>query len=226
MFALGAVGGDLRLGARRTEPLVAGANGGALALLCAWAVPDLLARRAGHDYGGDLLGAGVIAAVLLAMPLVRPEASAVAGGVGVLAGYLGGLALARPRADAQLERRAARRMMGRMAPPRRTYTAAEVDVAVSRLRSPSGCATPPRSSPTRRPASRACSTARSRTAAGSTPRTRSCWPARACEPEPAERLAAVRALVDEQTRLGMLVGVAVGFELARELDNHTHEQES
>ena len=34
------------------------------------------------------------------------------------------------------------------------------------------------------------------------------------EPDPAERLAAVRALVDEQTRVGMLVGVAVGFELA------------
>jgi len=39
------------------------------------------------------------------------------------------------------------------------------------------------------------------------------------EPALAERLAAVRALVDEQTRIGMLVGVAVGFELARELDD-------
>lgn len=37
------------------------------------------------------------------------------------------------------------------------------------------------------------------------------------EPDPGERLAAVRALVDEQTRVGMLVGVAVGFELAGEL---------
>ena len=37
------------------------------------------------------------------------------------------------------------------------------------------------------------------------------------EPDPRERLAAVRALVDEQTRVGMLVGVAVGFELAGEL---------
>ena len=35
-------------------------------------------------------------------------------------------------------------------------------------------------------------------------------------------MAAVRALVDEQTRLGMLVGVAVGFELARELEDHHH----
>jgi len=37
------------------------------------------------------------------------------------------------------------------------------------------------------------------------------------EADPGERLAAVRALVDEQTRVGMLVGVAVGFELADEL---------
>jgi hypothetical protein len=37
------------------------------------------------------------------------------------------------------------------------------------------------------------------------------------EPDATERLAAVRTLVDEQTRVGMLVGVAVGFELAGEL---------
>ncbi len=34
-----------------------------------------------------------------------------------------------------------------------------------------------------------------------------------------ERLTAVRTLVAEETRLGMLVGVAVGFELAHELQN-------
>jgi hypothetical protein len=34
-----------------------------------------------------------------------------------------------------------------------------------------------------------------------------------------ERLRALRTLVAEETRLGMLVGVAVGFELARELDS-------
>ncbi|HWC27012.1 MAG TPA: hypothetical protein VG474_10555 [Solirubrobacteraceae bacterium] len=32
-----------------------------------------------------------------------------------------------------------------------------------------------------------------------------------------ERIVAVRALIEEETRLGMLVGVSVGFELAREL---------
>jgi hypothetical protein len=35
--------------------------------------------------------------------------------------------------------------------------------------------------------------------------------------DPDDRLEAVASLVAEQTRVGMLVGVAVGFELAREL---------
>ena len=35
--------------------------------------------------------------------------------------------------------------------------------------------------------------------------------------DPQQRIAAIRALVDEETRLGMLVGAAVGLELANEL---------
>jgi hypothetical protein len=35
--------------------------------------------------------------------------------------------------------------------------------------------------------------------------------------DPAQRIVAIQALVEEETRLGMLVGVSVGFELAREL---------
>jgi hypothetical protein len=42
--------------------------------------------------------------------------------------------------------------------------------------------------------------------------------------DPAERLRAIRTLLAEETRLAMLVGVAVGFELAREL-GHANEQE-
>jgi hypothetical protein len=38
------------------------------------------------------------------------------------------------------------------------------------------------------------------------------------EPDLEARVRAVRTLLAEETRLGMLVGVAVGFELARELD--------
>ena len=35
--------------------------------------------------------------------------------------------------------------------------------------------------------------------------------------DPGERLGMVRALIDDETRLGMLVGAAVGLELAHEL---------
>ena len=37
--------------------------------------------------------------------------------------------------------------------------------------------------------------------------------------DPQERLRELRTLLAEETRLGMLVGVAVGFELARELES-------
>jgi hypothetical protein len=95
IFLVGAIAGAAIGVASATTGEVDGANGGALALLCAWAVPDLLARRLRREYGGDLLGTGVIALVLLLMPIARPEANPVTGGVGVLVGYLGGLALAR-----------------------------------------------------------------------------------------------------------------------------------
>jgi hypothetical protein len=36
--------------------------------------------------------------------------------------------------------------------------------------------------------------------------------------DPAERMAAISGLMSEESRLGMLVGVAVGWELARELE--------
>jgi hypothetical protein len=105
-----------------------------------------------------------------------------------------------------------------MAAPRRTYTAEEVDLAVSRLGDPERL-----HHATEVVTHAAPGLARvldSALADGG-------WfdaahedllERAATEPGPAERLSAVRALVDEQTRLGMLVGVAVGFELARELE--------
>lgn len=45
------------------------------------------------------------------------------------------------------------------------------------------------------------------------------------EQDPAERVRRVRTLVAEETRLGMLVGVAVGLELARELSKHPTPKE-
>ena len=41
--------------------------------------------------------------------------------------------------------------------------------------------------------------------------------------DPGERVAAVRTLMAEEARLGMMVGVAVGYELARELEIDDNE---
>jgi hypothetical protein len=43
--------------------------------------------------------------------------------------------------------------------------------------------------------------------------------------DPEQRLRLVRTLVADETRIGMLVGVAVGFELARELARSTQTTE-
>jgi hypothetical protein len=43
--------------------------------------------------------------------------------------------------------------------------------------------------------------------------------------DPQERERALRTLLAEETRLGMLVGVAVGFELARELSQTTTQED-
>ncbi|HXD54262.1 MAG TPA: rhomboid family intramembrane serine protease [Solirubrobacteraceae bacterium] len=96
LFFAAGVGGALAAEAAYPVPFVAGANAGALALLACWAAPDLQDLRAGRHYEGDLLGAGAFAALLLAIPFVRPEASWLAGVVGAAIGLLVGLGLGRP----------------------------------------------------------------------------------------------------------------------------------
>jgi len=91
--------GALVASAVYSEPLVSGGNGAALALLAAWAAPDLQAARAGFHYEGDLLGTAAFAAVLLAMPLALAEASWLAGVTGGVLGLVLGLGL--HRADPQ-----------------------------------------------------------------------------------------------------------------------------
>jgi membrane associated rhomboid family serine protease len=73
--------------------LVSGGNAGALALLAAWAAPELEAARAGVYREGDLLGTGALAALLLALPFARPEASWLAGVAGALLGLAVGLGM-------------------------------------------------------------------------------------------------------------------------------------
>ena len=93
LFIVGGSAGALVATAVYQFPIVSGGNGAALALLTAWAVPDLIAARRRSYYEGDLLGAGAIAALLLAIPYARPEASWLAGVTGALIGLLVGLGL-------------------------------------------------------------------------------------------------------------------------------------
>jgi hypothetical protein len=83
-------------------PFVSGGNAGALALLGAWAAPDLVDARRRSYYEGDLLGAAAIGGLLLAIPFARPEASWLVGVIGAVIGLLVGLGLRREGAPEEL----------------------------------------------------------------------------------------------------------------------------
>jgi len=87
IFLLGATAGGALTVALSVYPAI-GANGGALALLTAWVVDDLLAGRRGDDRGNDLIGVTVIAAVLLLLPLADRDTSWAAGLGGAATGAI------------------------------------------------------------------------------------------------------------------------------------------
>ena len=93
VYGLGTLAGAFALGVSDASPLAMGGNAGALALLCAWVVPDLLARRRGEDTESDMLGVTAFAAVLFALPLATVYASAAAGVAGAVLGLVLGLLL-------------------------------------------------------------------------------------------------------------------------------------
>jgi membrane associated rhomboid family serine protease len=95
LFLVGGVGGIAATAAAYPVPIALGGNGAALALVCAWAVPDLLSLRAGEEIEGDMLGAVVIAVTVALLPLAVRDASWLAGGVGAALGLVIGLPLAR-----------------------------------------------------------------------------------------------------------------------------------
>jgi membrane associated rhomboid family serine protease len=95
VFCAAGMGGIAAAAALETIPLALGANGAALGLIGAWVVRPVLETRRGEDPEADLIGAAVMAAVLLLMPLVVTEASPTAGAAGLLIGLLAGAALAR-----------------------------------------------------------------------------------------------------------------------------------
>jgi DNA-directed RNA polymerase subunit RPC12/RpoP len=82
--------------------VLSGGNAGALALLGAWAAPELLARARERDVDEDrdLLGAAAIGAVLLAMPFAYPAAGWAAGVTGAALGLVVGCGISRVRSQA------------------------------------------------------------------------------------------------------------------------------
>jgi membrane associated rhomboid family serine protease len=93
-FAAGATGGAAVVATQSSLPVAYGAGGGALALLVAWLMPDLLDLRKGREIEGDLLGTVVVGIVVALMPLVAQGASWISSAVGAVAGIVIGLPLA------------------------------------------------------------------------------------------------------------------------------------
>jgi membrane associated rhomboid family serine protease len=77
--------------------VILGGNAGALALLGAWVVRDLLSVRAGNEIESDLLGVAGIAVLLALLPAAVHDADPIAGAGGALTGLVLGLPLARMR---------------------------------------------------------------------------------------------------------------------------------
>jgi membrane associated rhomboid family serine protease len=94
LYAVGAIGGTAAAASLYSVPFVLGANGGALALIVAWAIPDLIALRRRIEIDGDLLGALAIGLAVALMPLVVPTSAWIADLVGVLGGIAIGFPLA------------------------------------------------------------------------------------------------------------------------------------
>jgi membrane associated rhomboid family serine protease len=74
-------------------PVVIGANGAALGMLCAWLVDDRRAAARGEDRESDMIGVAVFAGVLVLLSLAEPDANIAAAAGGAVAGSLLGLTL-------------------------------------------------------------------------------------------------------------------------------------
>jgi membrane associated rhomboid family serine protease len=95
LFVLCGMGGAAVVAGLEANPLALGANGAALGLLAAWAVPDVLRARRREEHEADLPGVLVLALVVLLMPVAVAEANPIAGVVGLGLGLGAGLVLAR-----------------------------------------------------------------------------------------------------------------------------------
>jgi membrane associated rhomboid family serine protease len=95
VFLLGGAAGSALVVALDEGTVAWGANSSALALLAAWTMRDVLARRRGEEDDADMLGVLVLAILLVLLPLAAPEAHPLAGLGGGVTGIVLGLILAR-----------------------------------------------------------------------------------------------------------------------------------
>ena len=95
VFFLGGLAGSAVVLALDPSGGTIGANSSALALLAAWTMRDVLARRRGEEDDADLLGVLAIAVVLVLLPIASVEPHSLAGLAGGVVGIVLGLFLAR-----------------------------------------------------------------------------------------------------------------------------------
>ena len=95
VFLLGGAAGSGLVVALDDGSAAWGANSSALALLAAWTMRDVLARRRGEEDDADMLGVLAFAIVLVLIPVAAGEAHPLAGLGGGLMGIVLGLVLAR-----------------------------------------------------------------------------------------------------------------------------------
>jgi membrane associated rhomboid family serine protease len=95
VFFLGGLAGSAAVLLLDPSGGTVGANSSALALLAAWSMRDILARRRGEEDDADLLGVLVIAILLVLLPVASVLPNSLAGLAGGLVGILLGLFLAR-----------------------------------------------------------------------------------------------------------------------------------
>jgi len=95
VFFVGGMAGSALVLALDPDGGTIGANSSALALLAAWTMRDVLARRRGEEDDADMLGVLAIAVVLVLLPLAADEPHSLAGLGGGVVGILLGVMLAR-----------------------------------------------------------------------------------------------------------------------------------
>ena len=95
VFAVGVGAGTALALVADPNEVFTGANSGALALLAAWAVRDLIAARRNREIESDLLGVAAVAVLLLLLPAGLYEPNPLAGLGGAVAGLILGHGLAR-----------------------------------------------------------------------------------------------------------------------------------